>query len=651
MANLIDLNNLRNLLRQRQASWTIPATIANDFTIPKRPLGAVVPPSATLAAAAPRVDLKKILNYVPRNPFLAERRIANQILPAAALAGRGTPATLLTGAPLSPDVRDRPRASGPLDAAGGPVAGAARAAAVDWRNRFGWPWITSVQDQGPCESCWAFCSAGVVESMVRIEHCAWSKRSEGDVHDGMGAKCGNGGWHDPALDWITAHGICDLACYPYKTDDTPYAPTPDRGGRTEKVPARVDIGDIEQQKVWIDSVGPLACVFEVFHDFDVFGAVGSGVYRKVDAPDNHSRGLHCVMIVGYDDVQQAWLIKNSWGAAWHGNGYAWIGYGEVSIDHWAKPGVHNVNPDPWTKRRLHAGAMVESGNGGTHRNFEMVTAGANSSVQHWWRQGGEGGDFSWHKGASFGNDCAACPSLTATTFNRNFEMVFPTTQHRLHHWYFDQGASQWKDGGVFGPADTAGIPAFIQGNYGAPGNFEVVVRTANGQLNHWWRDGAWHDGGRFGAQVAYSGPSLVQSHYGTQGNLELVAVLQSGQMQHFWRDDDHGNVWHAGVMFGGGIHSPPCMIEGQYGAGNENAVGNFELCVAANGQVQHWWRNNQSAGQWSHSATFGHDVQAVAALVEGSFGFNLEIVVLRTDNRMQHYWRDGGGWHEGPVIA
>jgi hypothetical protein len=30
---------------------------------------------------------------------------------------------------------------------------------------------------------------------------------------------------------------------------------------------------------------------------------------------------------------------------------------------------------------------------------------------------------------------------------------------------------------------------------------------------------------------------------------------------------------------------------------------------------------------------------------------NLEVIVLRTDGQLQHYWRDGAGWHEGPVIG
>jgi hypothetical protein len=121
-------------------------------------------------------------------------------------------------------------------------------------------------------------------------------------------------------------------------------------------------------------------------------------------------------------------------------------------------------------------------------------------------------------------------------------------------------------------------------------------------------------------------------------------------MQHWWRDNDHGLVWHTGPEFGNGIGGPPCMIEGSYGAGSEKAAGNFELCVAAGGAVQHWLRN-QSDMLWRQSASFGHSVLAVVSLVEGSYGFNLEVIVLRTANKLQHYWRDGAGWHEGPVFG
>ena len=104
--------------------------------------------------------------------------------------------------------------------------------------------------------------------------------------------------------------------------------------------------------------------------------------------------------------------------------------------------------------------------------------------------------------------------------------------------------------------------------------------------------------------MAAAGPSLLQTSYGTNGNLELVRQLTSGQLQHWWRDDDHGVVWHAGPTFAANVSSPPCLIQGQFGMSNENAIGNFELCVALNDRtVQHWWRDNTGGTGWHLGAT------------------------------------------------
>lgn len=584
------------------------------------------------------------------NPFILERRVSRKLVPPNFLAGKlhiGSTPHLEAGAGAAPS-------------GGGMPAG------VDWRSRWGWPWITSIRDQNGCESCWCFAAVALVEAMVRIEHCVWPSISEGDVHKGMGHHCCDCGGSGDALDWIKDHAAADPGCFPWAHtassctgcsgtgggpyDGIAYTPTADRSGRSVRIPAYTSIGPIADQKTWIDTVGPIVTWFEVWDDFQAYG---SGVYHKQATFNGHPNkvaGGHFMLVIGYDDAQNCWIVKNSW-PNWGQSGFGRIGYGETGIDTYAKLGLQGTNPDPWTRRRMHNGAMIESGNGAQHRNFEMLTTAPNGQMRHWWRDNSVAG-FPWHAGIVQGNDVAVCPTLTGTTFNRNFESVHLTTNKRLHHWWFQQPGGPWHDGGVFGPNDATGVPGFIQGNYGAPGNFEVVVSTADGKLNHWWRDGAgWHDGGRFGANVGHSGASLVQSHYGAMGNFELVCALRSGEMQHFWRDNDHGNVWHPGVTFGSGISGPPCMIEGSYGAANENAVGNFELCVAAGGQVQHWWRANAGDGLWRKSATFGHDVRAVAALVEGSFGFNLEVVVLRNDNKLQHYWRDGNGWHDGVVIG
>lgn len=621
--------DLRQILAKANAQWSIDSKLGDDDIIKQYPLGGDLS-KAVKAASVPRIDVAPYLKALTANPFLRQLRLNRNYLNI-----QDVPAELRQPVKLDGAAVEAPSAGG-----------AGLSAAVDWRSRFGWPWITKVKDQGPCESCWVFSAVGVVEAMTRIEHAVWSLRSEGDVHDGLGAACATTGWPTEAFDWMKKNGVADPGCWAYETQNLPYKPTPDRSGRTVKLTDYVTLSNISDQKTWLDNVGPLSACFTVYNDF--FG-YSSGVYTANTATG--VAGGHCIVIVGYDDSKKAWLVRNSWGAGWGMDGYCWFGYGQADIDNNAKFGVvvQDVNPDPWTKRRQHNGGLIESGDGAMHMNFELISMDGDTA-QHYWRD--NGGDGNWHLAETLANDVGTPPTMTGTTFNRNFEFIYQTTANRLHHWFFDQAAGKWNDGGVFGPTDAEGVPGFIQSSYGAPGNFEVVVRTGSGQLAHWWRiDGppwTWKESARFGAGIAHSGATLVQRR---DNGLDVVAVRSDGQMQRFWRDDAHGFVWNAAETFGANVSSPPVMIEGAFGETDETVQGNYELVVAVGGAVQHWWRANTGNQAWSHSATFGADVRQVIGLLEGSYGFNLEVVVVRTDGKLQHYWRDGAGWHAGVIFG
>lgn len=645
------VGELRKALAAEGLRWTVNERLPDNQLLVRPHLGALTD-QMPRAANLPRVDVAKMVAAMPPvNVSLVNHLVEIGVLKAQVIENR---------LPVIPHPSIPP-------AAGGPAV-----VPVDWRNRWGTNWITQIRDQDPCEACWAFGATALVESMVRIEHCVWCVRSEGDVHDGMGTKCGDCGNAGAALDWIKTNGISDSPCYawpaPGNRSSSYFNPAPggcgggsmvapnyhtcsDRSGRTVRIGGYTNLGNVNDEKNWIDQVGPLVVGFDVYNDFQWWS--GSSPY--IQSKSATYLGGHVMLAVGYDDNLNCWIVKNSWGANLGNQGYWLIGYGQCNIDTYGKLGLQESNPDPWTKRRLHSGGIVESGDGATHRNFELVALINGTQVAHWWRDNTASG-YPWARAEVFANDVNSRPTLTETTYNRNFELVYVTTGNRLHHWYFDQTGGQWNDGGVFGPTDaaTACTPGFIESNYG-PGNFEVVVSTQDGKLNHWWRDTAfqWHDGGRFASNILSSAPTLIQSTYGQIGNLELACLLNTHQMQHWWRDDDHGNVWNAGPVFGSNISSPPCMIQGQYGMSNESATGNFELCAATTaGTVQHWWRDNSSSSEpWQMSATFGHNVVFVVALIEGSFGFNLEVIVHRSDGELQHYWRDGAGWHEGAVIG
>lgn len=626
------VSELNKIIKSEKLPWYVNTDLKPDDLIHLNVMGAVQPADLKLASETSSPNLPNIINEQTHNPFLFERRKA-----LGFITGKAAEKTYSENNMLTPEIMSD-------------LSAPNTSTSVDWRLRWGWRWVTLPKNQNPCGNCWAFSAVGVVESMVRIEHCVWSLRSEGDARDGMGLHCADGSWPNTALTWIKTHGVADPDCYPFYNYDHPYTPTADRNGRVVYIPDCTILPTANDQKTWLDTVGPITMVFEVWHDFDGYGG---GVYVKSTNPSNYYRGLHAVLIVGYDDTNQCWICKNSWGQTWGESwngvkGYFRIKYGEAKCDIYSKYGVHITNPDPWTKRRLHNGNLLESGDGALHRNFEML-AKVGNQIKHFWR---DGSSHVWNAGPTFGNDVADWPTLISTTFGRNLECVYLTTGKRLHHWWRNQATGAWNDGGIFGPANSSGIAGFIQGNYNAPGNFEVVVLTTNGKLNHCWRDGAgWHTGVNFGSSLSYGSPTLIQSNYGVKGNFEYVAVNSvTHQMQHFWRDNDHGMIWNAGICFGINVNNPPVMIQSQFGATDETRPGNFELLVVVNGMVQHWWRDNYSNTGWKMSTTFGINVLRVHGLLQGSYGFDLECIVELTNGHIQHWWRDGSGWHPGPII-
>lgn len=554
---------------------------------------------------------------------------------------------------------------------------------VDWRNRFGWNWISSVRDQGGSQNCWAFAMTGLYEAMVRIQHCVWCRRSEGDQVRGTGKDYRVPGNFGEASEFAHRYGIADPDCFPWTLayahylsrphgadlQALPMAPTPDRAGRTLRIKPEAfkQTKDVNAKKDWIDKVGPMAAMFTPPPDFD---ALGGDIYM----PTQQGTGIpHAVLAVGFNDDQRFWIVKNSWGLDWGEQGFGRISYDANILEGIYFWGLDRTDPDPWTKRRLRNGVLVQSSNGPHRNNFEMFVK-RGSALEHWWRDNAAAG-FPWTKAGEIrnsdewsawkGGDALDCPAVVQSTFNRNYELIYRSSSNRLRHVHFDQEFDWWIEANTFGPSNPVGIPGFVQSTRGAPGDFEVVVLTMGGQLEHWtkhnsapWtqRPGTWYLRGKFGAAIKFSGPALLQSRMGASGEIEAnqgelhhVCVGVDGQMRHFRRPVD--GWWTQVATFGTGVTSAPCMIESQFGAAHELDFGNFELCVVANGKIEHWWRDNHGLGTWARSGVFGSDALRVVGLLQGSFGFNLEMIVERLDGRYQHYVRNGSGWHAGAIIT
>ena len=81
---------------------------------------------------------------------------------------------------------------------------------------------------------------------------------------------------------------------------------------------------VEQLKAALVKHGPL--VAPIVYD-ECLANYRGGVFNE----KNLSTVNHVVLLVGWDDDKEAWLIKNSWGEEWGENGFAWIKYGSNNI--------------------------------------------------------------------------------------------------------------------------------------------------------------------------------------------------------------------------------------------------------------------------------------------------------------------------------
>lgn len=215
----------------------------------------------------------------------------------------------------------------------------------DLRNVGGQNFITRIKDQGRCGSCVAFGIVATVEGMKRKE--VNNSNLNVDLSEAHlfycygrneGRNCDNGWWPDNALNHFKNEGVVDEACYTYTAGDQNCSNLcSDWNNRLTKITNWHSMVTVADMKNWISSKGPLVTCFTVYRDFYAYSN-GGGIYSHVwgEMLDGH-----CVCVVGYNDPEQYWICKNSWGTGWGESGFFRIAYGQVGIDAemWAVDGV------------------------------------------------------------------------------------------------------------------------------------------------------------------------------------------------------------------------------------------------------------------------------------------------------------------------
>ncbi|WP_164913405.1 C1 family peptidase [Sphingomonas sp. UV9] len=192
-------------------------------------------------------------------------------------------------------------------------------AAVDWRCQDGGR-LAPVRDQGlDCGACVAFATAAVVEARHWIDAGSSVELSEAELFHCNGGSCDDGWGLAAGFDSAT-RGMALLADAPWVDD-----PTCTSAKMVVTVSSYTELTDFDARRRAV-AQGPVVAGMEVYEDLASY--VG-GIYQQVAGT---YRGDHAVCIVGYDDADQCWIVRNSWGTGWGEGGYFRIAYGQCRID-------------------------------------------------------------------------------------------------------------------------------------------------------------------------------------------------------------------------------------------------------------------------------------------------------------------------------
>jgi len=198
--------------------------------------------------------------------------------------------------------------------------------AFDWRNINGTDYTTPIKDQSPAPTCEAYALVACLETKIRLALHATTTPDLSEAHlyfyAGGTIQAGYVNIAD-AANYLITTGVPDEGCFPdpHKPADFPYQSLPGWQNRTVKI---TDWGWVPHDETAIKEAliehGPLAICIHFPEDFFYYK---HGVYT----PSNGQNvGGHVVALVGYNDAQQCWIVKNSWGTHWGEHGWFELSY-------------------------------------------------------------------------------------------------------------------------------------------------------------------------------------------------------------------------------------------------------------------------------------------------------------------------------------
>src|SRR5438552_18200638 len=198
---------------------------------------------------------------------------------------------------------------------------------VDMRSK-----CSPVEDQGQLGSCTANALVGALEFLELKDGAQFVDLSrlfvyynerviEGTVDQDSGAFIRDG------IKSLAKQGVCPESEWPYRISKFRKKPsrTCYRTAKKHRILSYHRISAVDEMRSCLAEGFPFVFGFTVYDAFESAAVAKSGVLH-MPGPKENVAGGHAAMVVGYNDWQKRFIVRNSWDTDWGQKGYSTMPY-------------------------------------------------------------------------------------------------------------------------------------------------------------------------------------------------------------------------------------------------------------------------------------------------------------------------------------
>jgi len=217
-------------------------------------------------------------------------------------------------------------------------------ASVDLR-----PLCSPVEDQGQLGSCTANALAGALEFLEMKDKVPFEDLSRLFIYynervEEHTVKTDSGAMIRDGIKTLAAQGVCGEKLWPYTISKFAVKPPPACYTQAVKheITSYERIQTLDEMRACLASGFPFVFGFTVYESFESGQVAQTGIVPMPGATER-TLGGHAVCAVGYEDGEQRFLVRNSWGPGWGIKGYFTMPYAYLQN--------RNLSDDFWTIQR------------------------------------------------------------------------------------------------------------------------------------------------------------------------------------------------------------------------------------------------------------------------------------------------------------